>query len=107
MYLGNSRRHVDEVKQFQNGVVKIDGIELNIPQIHRQVHSAVHLLSSRNSVILTKRKSEIKNYLHPKYNYLTKPSYPVTEELLGPNVEQKVNDSNKMYEAGRKLGHSL
>ena len=93
-------------KESVQGPLKVRTVELNIPQLPRQVHSAVHLLSVCNSVILTKRKSEIKNYLHPKYHYLTKPSNPVTDELLGPNVEQKVNDSNKLYEAGRKLGCS-
>ena len=93
-------------KESVQGPLKVSTVELNIPQLCRQVHSAVHLLSVCNSVILTKCKSEIKIYLHPKYHYLTKPSNPVTDELLGPNVEQKVNDSNKLYEAGRKLGCS-
>ena len=86
--------------------IKVGTVHLDIPQLRRQVHSTVHLLSVCNSVILTKCKSEVKNYLHPKYHYLTKPSNIVTDELLGPDVERKVNDSNKLYKAGRKLGHS-
>ena len=93
-------------KDSANSPIKVGTVELDIPQLCRQVHSTVHLLSVCNSVILTKRKSEIKNYLHLKYHYLTKPSNPITNELLGPDVEQKVNDSNKLYEAGRKLGRS-
>ena len=61
-------------KDHPQGVLKVDNVELDIPLLCHQVHSAVHLLSTCNSVILTKRKSEIKNYLHPKYHYLTKPS---------------------------------
>ena len=61
-------------KDDANNPIKVGAMELNIPHLRRQVHSAVHLLAVCNSVILTKRKSEIKNYLHPKYHYLTKPS---------------------------------
>ena len=89
---------------FPNNLIQIDNLTLNVPEVHRSIHCAVKLLSTCHSVLLTKRKHELKYYLHPKYHYLTKPSNPVTDQLLGDNVEQKVSDSNKMMEAARKLG---
>ena len=76
-------------KDDANNPIKVGAVELEIPHLCRQVHSAVHLLAVCNSVILTKRKLEIKNYLHPKYHYLTKPSNPVTDELLGTRCRTK------------------
>ena len=52
---------------------------------------------------LQKRKSALKPYLDQKYHYLLWPTNPVTKLLLGPDLEQKIQDSTKMFGVSRKL----
>ena len=58
-------------------------------------------------MVIQKRKTGIKPFLLHKYHYLTKPSNLVSDKLLGPNVEQKITDSNRLNEAAKKLGRTF
>ena len=42
-------------------------------------------------------------YLDNKFHFLLKPNNPVTQELLGPDLEQKISDGTRVVDAGRWL----
>ena len=89
---------------LQDGKIKIDDTEYDFHQLRSLLHQATHLLATCNSVCLLKHKLGLKKHIGEKYHFLTKSSNPVTNELLGPDVEQKVTDSNRVSEVARKLG---
>ena len=78
-------------------------VHLNITELGHLLDKSCHLLCMGNAVTLQKRKSWLKGYLDSRYHYLTKASNPVTTDLLGPNLDQKINESNKVMEAARKI----
>ena len=61
------------------------------------------MLTICNSVCLQKRKMALRGSLGKRYHYLIKPSNQVTEDLLGPILEQKIADSQKIMSATRRL----
>ena len=89
--------------QCEDTELKAPGSSLNLTEIRGFLHKSIQILSFGNVTCLQKRKSLIKNYLDQRYHYLTKPSNPVTDELLGPNLEQKITESNKLMEAAQKI----
>ena len=42
-------------------------------------------------------------FLENKFHYLLKPSNPVTDDLLGPNLEQQISEGNRVMEAAKRL----
>ena len=98
------------MKAFEKGTVqrnennlKLKDSNLDITQIRKYVHQAIQILAIGNAICLQKRKSLLKTFLDNRYHYLIRPGNPVTDELLGPNLEQKITDSNKLMEAGKKI----
>ena len=87
----------------ENATLKLKDSSLNLTQIRRYLHCAIKILSFRNAICLQKRKSLLKVFLDNRYHYLIKPTNPVTEELLGPDLEQKISESNKIMEVAKKI----
>ena len=87
----------------EDGKLRLKNSSLNISEIRRYLHTAIKILSFGHTTCLQKRKSLLKAFLDQRYHYLIRPSNPVTEELLGPNLEQKIADSNRVMEAAHKL----
>ena len=87
----------------EEGKLKLKNSSLNISEIRHYLHTAMKILSFGHATCLQKRKSLLKAFLDQRYHYLVRPSNPVTEELLGPNLEQKIADSNRVMEATHKL----
>ena len=88
--------------QCEDTELKVQGSSLNLTEIRGYLHKSIQILSFGSATCLQKRKSLVKYYLDQRYHYLTKPSNPVTDELLGPNLEQKITESNKLMEAAQK-----
>ena len=77
--------------------------ELNITATRRLLNQAVKMLSLGNAVCLQKRKTSLKPFLERRYHHLTLPANPVSRDLLGPDLEQKITDCNKILDAGKKI----
>ena len=58
-------------------------------------------------VVLCKCRTILKPYLDTKYHNLLKLSNPVTTELLGADLEQKIANGARVSEAGRCLAVQL
>ena len=54
-------------------------------------------------MVLHKCKGLLRHYLDKKYHGLPKPTNPITQELLGPDLEQKISDGARVLDAGKKL----
>ena len=80
---------------------------LDIAQARKMLHNSVKLLSFCHSVVLQKRRTLLKPFILPRYQYLTKPNSEISKELLGSNIEQKILDSSKMSEASKKIRYSF
>ena len=76
---------------------------LNITKLRHLLDKSVRLLCSGHAVTLQKRKSWLKGYLDQRYHYLIRTTNPVTTDLLGPNLDQKISESNRVMEAARKI----
>ena len=83
--------------------LKLTKSKLDIQAIRISLNKAVRILSLGNAVCLQKRKSNWKPYPDRKYHHLVQTSNPVTSELLGADLETKINEFNKMNEASRRL----
>ena len=66
--------------------VYVNQVCLDVKTLRSWVHHSVRLLSCANSVVLMKRKSQIRGFLEPQYQHLTKASNLVTDELLGTDL---------------------
>ena len=65
--------------------------------------SSVRFLCASNGTTLQRRKHQLRSFLALQYHYLLKPTNVVTTELLGPDIDKKNNECNKMQEATKKL----
>ena len=81
----------------------LDKTVYDIQHLRRLLATGVKLLCFGHSACLQKRKTNLRPSLDQRYQYLTKPGNTVTTELLGPNLEQKISDSNKLMEAARRI----
>ena len=63
----------------------------------------LRLLCTAHSMVLLKRKQQLKTFFDPKFHYLLKHTNPVTEELLGDNVDLHIAESTKLSEVAHKL----
>ena len=79
---------------IQNQVVRVDGEQLDIKQLRLWLRQALKIFSTGNSVVLLKRKVNLRGFLDSKFHHLLKPTNPVTQELLGPDLEQKILDGD-------------
>lgn len=86
-----------------NGKLVLQGSRLNLTQTCKYLNLALRILAFGNAVCLQKRQTLLKGLLDSKFHYLIKPSNPVTDELLGPNLEQQISEGNRVMEAAKKL----
>ena len=91
------------VCKVEKGVLLVNDQEFDIPLLRKWADNSVRLICTRNSVTLTKRRTGIWNFIPQQYHHLIRASNPVTSELLGANLDQKVNDIQKLSGVARKL----
>ena len=89
--------------KIEKGCIKLDDWTLDVRQIRTWLGDAVKILSVGNSVVISKRRSGLRPFLDVKFHHLLKPTNPVTQDLLGPDLEQKILDGTRASEVGRKL----
>ena len=89
--------------KIKKGVLLVNDQEFDIPLLRKWADAALHLLCTGNSFTLMKRQTWIWNFLPQQYHHLIKASNPITNELLGSNLDQKVNDLQKLSEVAKKL----
>ena len=78
-------------------------LTLDLTDMRRQMDKALCLLSAGHSLILSHRCQQLKSFLDPKFHYLLHEDNPITDELLGDNVDQKVCEAIKVSDAAQKL----
>ena len=88
---------------IHEGALMIGQVKIDIKQLRLWLGNALKILAVGHSVVLCKRRTILKPYLDPKYHNLLKLSNPVTTELLGGDLEQKIADGARVSEAGRRL----
>ena len=88
---------------IEDGTIKVGEDRLNVTEIRRDMVKGLRLLCTCHGVVLQKRRDQLRGLLDPKFHVLLKPSNPVTLELLGDNVDQKIADNTKLLEAAQKL----
>ena len=98
----NTSTEGNELK-LEDKKIWLNDCSLDIPNMRKAIHNCVHILSLGNAVCLQKRKSNLRPYLERKYHHLTQPSNPVTNDLLGSDLEGKISEFNRINEASRKL----
>ena len=103
LQLKGSLMSAKNIERCTDGL-KVDDRVFDVKNLRILLDKGTHLLAICNSVCLQKRKSHLKGSLDSKYHYLTRPSNKVTEDLLGPNLEQKITDSNRISSAVRRFG---
>ena len=91
----------------EQGKIQIRDCLFDVHDMRTKVNDVCRLLCAGNSTVLQKHKGLLKSWVLPKYQYLTKPNNPVSDDLLGPNIEQRICDSAKLSEAARKIGHGF
>ena len=85
------------------GVLHLDGMSLDLTDVRRQLDRGIKLLSTCHSVLLDRRRIQLKPFFDNKFHYLLKLGNPISNELLGDNVDQKVAEASKISDAAQKL----
>ena len=85
------------------GVLQFENMSLDITDMRRQLDRSLKLLSTANCILLDRRRQQLRPTLDSKFHYLLKQNNPITNELLGDNVDQKVSEAIKFSEAAQKL----
>ena len=88
---------------IDKGTLSCGDKTFNIKDLHKDLHKGLRLLCASNAVLLDKRHQQLHPFLDHRYHYLLKPDNPITTELLGDNVDQKIVDANKIFDAACKL----
>ena len=89
--------------EAKESVVSVGNFSIDFTDIRREMDKGLKLLATGHGIVLQKRRDQLKGVLDPKFHSLLKPSNPVTSELLGDNVDQKIAESTKLSEAAQKL----
>ena len=94
--------------EFKDGKVCINNDqfiknEFDISKLRTDLGNSLKLLTSAHCTILARRKHNLKPYLDRKFHHLTRDSNPVTNELLGSDLEQRISESMKGVDVARKL----
>ena len=96
---------------FHFSGVKIsgEGIEIDFTDLRSKLENALKLLSSTHALQLSQRKQALRPFLDSKFHHLLRDSNPITDNLLGSDLEQKISDSSKIFDVAKKLTppHSL
>ena len=90
----------------EGSTITIEGnkdVSLDMYNLRKKLDKSIRLLTAGHAVVLDKQKNQLKSFFHQKYHYLLKPSNPVTNFLLGDSLDQRVIESNKVFEAAQKL----
>ena len=92
-------------KQWKSadGSLILDNYQIYVASVRALLSQAVKILSVGHSVLLTKRRGLLKPFLDQKFHFLLKPTNPVTQDLLGPDLEQKISDGTRVVDVGQKL----
>ena len=85
------------------GVLHTGELSLDLTDVRRQMDRAIRLLACCNSVLLDRHRQQLWPFFDNKFHYLLRESNPITSELLGDNIDQKVSESVKISEAAQKL----
>ena len=85
------------------GVLQFENMSIDITDIRRQPDRSLKLLSTANCVLLDRRHKQLCPTSDSKFHYLLKQSNPITNKLLGDNVDQKVSEAIKFSEVAQKL----
>ena len=83
--------------------LQLNDLCLDLSSIGKLMSQGFCLLCTAHSVVLLKRKQQLKSFFDPKFHYLLKHTNPVTEELLGDNVDLRIAESAKLSKAAHKL----
>ena len=94
----------EQVKvSLKNEGLFLDDWKLDVKGLRSWLAEAVKILSIGSCVVIQKCQSGLKPFLDTKYHNLLKPTVPITRELLGPDLEQKITDGQRALEVARKL----
>ena len=85
------------------GVLPLENLSLNLTDMKRQLDRAIKLLATAHCVIHDRKRVQLCPFFDTKFHYLLKPGNPITSELLGDNVDQKVAEASKISEAAQRL----
>ena len=85
--------------------ITIGDIKFDIHNICSLLASSLRMLCCGHGVVLSKRKQFLRPFVDQKFHNLLKPTNPVSTELLGPDLEQKIADSTKIVDAGKRLAN--
>ena len=88
--------------QIEGQTLVVEDTKFDISQLRLWVDSSLRILSTGSAVTLMKRRTAIKAFLDPQY-HLLKMSNPITSELLGPNLDQKISELHKIHDVAKKL----
>ena len=83
--------------------LQLNDLCLDLSSIRKSMSQGLCLLCTAHSVVLLKRKQQLKSFFDPKFHYLLKHTNPVTEKLLGDNIDLHIAESTKLSEAAHKL----
>ena len=86
-----------------SNVLVIENTMINFTDMRRCLGKSIRLLTAAHFNILQRRKVSLHAYIDKKFHYLTRETNPVTSELLGSDLEQKISDSLKTSEAAKRL----
>ena len=92
---------------MEEGKLLLDGdCTVNVKNLRTAMGIGLRLLCSCNTIITQRHKAALRPFLDFKFHYLTHKSNLVTDELLGPNLEQKINESIKGSEVAKRLTYN-
>ena len=83
--------------------IKFETHSFDVTRLRKEIRDSIKILATGNAVTLMKRHTGLKTYLESQYHHLLKQLNPITSELLGSNLEQKITDYSKLQEVARKL----
>ena len=89
----------DKKFEVELSTMQHNEILLDFTSLRKDLDKGIRLLCTGHSTILDKRQNQLWSFFYPKYHYLLKPTNPITKELLGDNVDQKIAESTKIFEA--------
>ena len=84
-------------------VIKVGEVCMDIKNLRKHLAASLKLSAAAHSIILQRRKANLKIHIEPRFHFLTHDSNPVTNQLFGDNLEQSVTDCSKIAEVANKV----
>ena len=81
--------------QIKDKKLVINDHSFDFAKLRELLGKGTKLLCSAHSIVLQRRKTLLKSSLDPKFHFLLREQNPVTTELLGEDIEQKISESSK------------